>query len=290
MAYLILFTALNIFLFSNAEYIGTPKKAADLRATLKRPLVLKCKYTGADNDGQFIGWYKNDTLINNDKPEHYVVTTTKNESKLNITFTEEDQNIQKWSVKTTKPDHEEPIRCRFGPIPLRSFPKRMETNRKLETLDSDHTSIRRLEDESVSFKCILVPIVTGPRRIRWEFSKNGEEFTELPLGVQNISYDEIVIERVKKIHRGYYRCSLNRISYTALLRVKDPLAAFWPFISIVSVVLILVIVILIFEKRQKAAKKAAAAEDEGTDNANDPLVPESNKLSDNENKNRAVKV
>jgi len=101
---------------------------------------------------------------------------------------------------------------------------------------------------------------------------------------------KIAIEQVNKSHRGYYRCTLNRVYYTALLRVKDPLAALWPFIGIVTAVLILVVIILLYEKRQRAAKKAAAAEDEGTDNANDPLVPPSNKLSDNENKNSAVKV
>ena len=52
--------------------------------------------------------------------------------------------------------------------------------------------------------------------------------------------------------------------------LPDRLAALWPFIGIVSVVLVLVIVILIFEKRQKSAKKAAIHEDDEHDQATDP--------------------
>ncbi len=32
--------------------------------------------------------------------------------------------------------------------------------------------------------------------------------------------NEIQIEAVKKAHRGFYRCTLNKVSFTVLLRVK----------------------------------------------------------------------
>jgi len=96
----------------------------------------------------------------------------------------------------------------------------METDRTTEKLDPDHLSIRRVEDQFVSFKCIIEPNQTNQVRIRWGFSKNGGKFSKLPSGVQNITNDEIVIKQVKKTHRGYYRCFLNGVSFTALLRVK----------------------------------------------------------------------
>jgi hypothetical protein len=102
-------------------------------------------------------------------------------------------------------------------------PQRMKTNLNTEQLDSEHTSVRRLNNEPVNFKCIIEPNRTNSLRrpkIRWEFSKNGVKFTRLPPGVHNISEDEISIERVNKTHRGYYRCKLNSYDYTALLRVK----------------------------------------------------------------------
>jgi len=78
--------ALNIFLSSNAKYIGTPKKAADLRVTLKSSLVLTCQYNGTDADGQFVGWYKDNETISNDKSEHYTVKKSEKELKLTITI------------------------------------------------------------------------------------------------------------------------------------------------------------------------------------------------------------
>jgi hypothetical protein len=99
----------------------------------------------------------------------------------------------------------------------------MKTNLNTEKLDSEHTSVRRLNNEPVSFKCIIEPNRTNSLRrpkIRWQFSQNGAKFTQLPPGVHNISEDEISIEHVNKTHRGYYRCKLNGIDYTALLRVK----------------------------------------------------------------------
>jgi hypothetical protein len=99
----------------------------------------------------------------------------------------------------------------------------METNRVAEKLSTDNTSVRRLQGESINFKCIIEPSQPNQVRkaqIRWRFSKNGEKFTKLPDGVRNISGDEIAIERINKTHRGYYRCSLNTVSFSALLRVK----------------------------------------------------------------------
>jgi len=76
--------ALNIFLFSNAKYTGTPKKGAAFSVALRNSLELKCAYTGEDGNGQFLGWYKDGTLISNDKARHYVVKNSKKESKLII--------------------------------------------------------------------------------------------------------------------------------------------------------------------------------------------------------------
>ncbi len=50
----------------------------------------------------------------------------------------------------------------------------------------------------------------------------------------------------------------------------DRLAALWPFIGIVSIVLVLVIIILIFEKRQKTNKKSSPTDDDEQDRASDP--------------------
>lgn len=90
-------------------------------------------------------------------------------------------------------------------------------------MDTGRTTIKRLEDETVHLKCILVPAQidrTGRNRTQWSYSKNGVDFSELPTGVQNISENELAIDRIKKFHQGSYRCSFNDISSTVVLRVK----------------------------------------------------------------------
>ncbi|CAF3756401.1 unnamed protein product [Rotaria sp. Silwood1] len=166
-------------------------------------------------------------------------------------------------------DNEEPSQCRFGPILLKPSPQGIETNRPNEKIDSTHGSIRRSEDKSVHLKCIIEPKQDNPNdiNIQWKFSKDGHSFSSLPSGI-NIIDNQLIIEKVKKNH-------------------NDRLAALWPFIGIVSVVLVLVIIILIFEKRQKSNKKNSSDDDE-QDQANDPLVRTTTNMSENDNKKRTA--
>ncbi|XP_017490242.1 PREDICTED: uncharacterized protein LOC108378455, partial [Rhagoletis zephyria] len=64
----------------------------------------------------------------------------------------------------------------------------------------------------------------------------------------------LTIAAVRREDRAYYVCKAHNevVSFnnTILLRVKDRLAALWPFIGIVCEVLILVLVIFVYEKRR----------------------------------------
>lgn len=57
-----------------------------------------------------------------------------------------------------------------------------------------------------------------------------------------------------------------------LLSSLDKLAALWPFLGIIAIVLVLVIIILIFEKRQKTNKKTSGADEDDHDRPSDPYV------------------
>ncbi|CAF1361352.1 unnamed protein product [Rotaria sordida] len=285
----IFFTVSNIIFNLNAEYVGKPQITADNKAILKQSFQLKCEYTGNDGDGEFVEWYKDDIAVSTEKPGHYIVQQNETESILIIKiFVKFDADVKVWQVKTKKNGNEAPSQCRFGQIALKPSPQGIETNRPNEKIDSAHGSIRRSEDKLVHLTCIIEPKQDNQNEINieWEYSKDGETFSDLPPGI-NKEANRLVIEQVKKIHNGYYRCLLNGVPFTVLLRVKDRLAALWPFIGIVSVVLVLVIVILIFEKRQKSNKKTSTDDDE-QDQANDPLVRTTTNTSENDNKKRAV--
>ena len=66
-------------------------------------------------------------------------------------------------------------------------------------------------------------------------------------------------------------CKYSLIERKSIVFISvDKLAALWPFIGIVSIVLTLVIIIIIFEKRQKSNKKTASTDDDEQDRASDP--------------------
>lgn len=286
----VLFTVFNSIYYLNARYIGTPTTTANLKAVLRHDLTLKCEHEG-DGDGGFLEWYKDGTPVSADKPGHYVVKQKEKESILIIKiFVEDDAKVKKWYVTTNKVGNEKPVECQFDQIALKPSPQGIETRRANEKLDSAHGSVRRNEYESVNLKCLIEPKVESDlNQVRWQFSIDGQTFANLPDGVE-VKNDELNIAEVRKSHRGHYRCELNDVSFTVLLRVKDRLAALWPFLGFVGVVVVLVIVISIFEKRQKSNKRTTANDDDEQDQANDPLVRTTTKSSDNDNKKRAVKA
>lgn len=87
-------------------------------------------------------------------------------------------------------------------------------------LNLAHESIRRTEDQSLNLKCLIEPSVGERQNVKWEYSKDEKTFTDIPDEIVNEKDVELTIGSVKKYHRGYYRCTLNDVSYTVLLRVK----------------------------------------------------------------------
>ena len=102
-------------------------------------------------------------------------------------------------------------------------PQVIETDRKHEKLHSSPESVRRNQDEALRLTCVLLPApdLRDPSNVvQWEFSKNDDSFsTDLPANAV-VDNNELTINPVKKIHRGYYRCALNNVTFTVLLRVK----------------------------------------------------------------------
>jgi hypothetical protein len=101
-------------------------------------------------------------------------------------------------------------------------PHSIETDRLNEKIESSHASIRRNKDESIRLKCLLYPqlkVASSVDQIQWQYSIHDTTYADLPDKVY-ITNNELIIDHVKDIHRGYYRCQLNDISLTVLLRVK----------------------------------------------------------------------
>ena len=74
---------------------------------------------------------------------------------------------------------------------------------------------------------------------------------------------KLFIKNVGEADKGNYACLLSNAygnaTETIILRVKNPLAALWPFLAIVGEVVVLCVIILVYEK--KCTKKNHNEED-----------------------------
>jgi len=287
---LILFLVCNSIVHLTAQqYTSIPAPEVTRAVPLKHSFQLRCLYNG-EGDGEFMEWFKEvdgeSISVNLDKPGHYIVKHSKSESSLTIKiFVNADAEVSRWYVSSEG----FPSACQFGPITLIPSPQGIEDN-KGRLFETAHESIRRSEDQMLTLKCLIEPNNTNTDdRLNWQFSSDDKAYGLLPDGI-NRNGPVLTFPSVQKAYRGFYRCKLDDVSFKVLLRVKDRLAALWPFIGIVSVVAVLVIVILIFEKRQKSNKKTVTTDDDDQDHASDPLVRTTTKASDNDSKKRAVKA
>lgn len=103
-------------------------------------------------------------------------------------------------------------------------------------------------------------------KIEWFWTRNGTDLDESDSAF-NITKDQkktrLLINPVEDIHKGHITCTV-RNSYGShssefQLRVKNTLAALWPFLGICAEVIILCVIIIVYEK--KCNKKSHNNED-----------------------------
>lgn len=122
---------------------------------------------------------------------------------------------------------------------------------------------------SAVFECKV--LYTENKNIEWSWSKeNATIDTALKSsGRVTIAIDDnkerttLTIKEVTEEDKGMYKCSFKDSNgeqeEKIQLRVKNPLAALWPFLAIIGEVIVLCLVILIYEK--KCTKKPNAEDD-----------------------------
>ena len=106
---------------------------------------------------------------------------------------------------------------------MKPSPQSIETDRAKEKLDATHGSVRRTEDEALTLTCSIKPeqdMTTGSIPMEWAYSADDVQFQPITQDGVDVVGRDLKIAHVKKAHRGYYRCTLNDVSFTVLLRVK----------------------------------------------------------------------
>lgn len=105
--------------------------------------------------------------------------------------------------------------------------------------------------------------------IKWEWTKEGSPIEsskdeDARLKIEEESHQtKLFIKNVGEADKGEYKCTLTNsfgnATESIILRVKNPLAALWPFLAIVGEVVVLCVIILVYEK--KCTKKNQNEED-----------------------------
>lgn len=127
-------------------------------------------------------------------------------------------------------------------------------------------SITITEGGPVELSCKL--LYGQDSKVDFAWSRGVNESVIVSNEKYNITSDgtttKLVISKVEDADKGYYNCSAKNAygSHTEViqLRVKDQLAALWPFLAIVVEVIVLCLIILIYEK--KCNKKPSSSEED----------------------------
>jgi len=137
------------------------------------------------------------------------------------------------------------------------------------TYKQEKTSNTVTEGGSIEMTCKLLYGAENNEIVTWKWFRNNSEIKSdserfTVTNEAGANQTKLVIKNVEDSDKGTYECLVsNRFGEyedKIILRVKDKLAALWPFLAIVAEVIILCTIILIYEK--KCAKKHNSNDEE----------------------------
>lgn len=120
-----------------------------------------------------------------------------------------------------------------------------------------------MSDAIVNLTTSTVNIATDPIKSALEANSNGDQSQQQQQQQQSllkITESQLYIKSATYSHRAHYICMVDRTSSTSqplrvLVRVKDRLAALWPFIGILGEVITLCTVIFVYESKRTKAEE-----------------------------------
>ncbi|CAH1394332.1 unnamed protein product [Nezara viridula] len=230
--------------------------------------VLECNITelpsGSGPSSEYIWtWLKDDKVMDYGENSHYA----SNDNKLIIQKTNED-DIRQYSCLLSK----------------KSTPKSYVARADIKTLGIPTAKILSqgtfIEGQKITLECVVTGNPTPT--VEWRFGNS--TFTSSTGRItlsdsKNVQNAILQIDEAQMLDRGEYLCSAHNIATSHLnatrvavtfVRVKDKLAALWPFIGICAEVVVLCAIIFIYERKRNKAELEESDTDQSPEQKNTP--------------------
>ncbi|XP_022244582.1 hemicentin-2-like [Limulus polyphemus] len=225
----------SVFVSIRATMIHTNEEVPGQGIILKppQPLYLVCNTT--DDLSLSVVWYKDGLPLNGNER---IKIFSENNSVIVKMTTESDTG--EYTCAVTKPNINSTILVRTHTEFYEHFPN------SLNLVQGDKLvltcKVKGAPIPIVTWLKDEMPLNTSDPRIKLENSDRG--VPDAKLVIENLDYDD----------RAYYTCEanngVNNVTNTVLVRVKDKLAALWPFLGICAEVAVLCAIIFIYEKKR----------------------------------------
>ncbi|BES91243.1 Immunoglobulin I-set domain [Nesidiocoris tenuis] len=239
------------------EYDFSNIRVLDYKATN----TLKCNVSGnLKAAGLHVAWLKNDMNIENEPKKYHL-----SNNKLTIHRTTE-EDLQTYTCVLVQGNnflHRRDIQTWGKPT---------------AKINSQGTFI---QGQKITLECVTQGKPTP--KIVWRFGN--ETFTASSGRIKLLENDKKVpgailqIDSAEMSDRGHYYCQVSNkasidlnitIETSAYIRVKDKLAALWPFIGICAEVLVLCVIIFVYERKRNKQELEESDTDISPDQKNTP--------------------
>lgn len=230
-------------------------------AEYKTQLLLECSIEGPQDTKYVWKWFKGTTQMITDDEEPHHIDVSGNTLKINR-FVENDAG---------------PYTCKL--FNNNSLVDKKDFNVVLKPYLKLPKTATFIEGEKMELECTVYGVPTP--EITWEFQNKtllpSKNVKFLP-NKKNVSNAILVLDSITMNDRGNFVCighngvSKEPVSSLAsYVRIKDKMAALWPFLGICAEVIILCLIIFIYEKKRNKAEFEESDTDQGpeTNNAND---------------------
>lgn len=250
---------------SAANSVQTDYDFQDYKAfEYDKALTLQCNISGTPGTEFSLRWMKEDKVIEAKEDKYKIISE---ENKLIIFRTDDDDvgnyTCQAVNAKTNATEHVMKANIRVIGAPKVTIPQDTPVveGERLKL----HCSVRGYPTPVVFWTIDQKPLNTSDTRIRFEDDKN----------VRNAI---LVIDNVQMSDRNTYVCKASNIAdqvttgnvKQTFVRVKDKLAALWPFLGICLEVAILCTIILIYEKKRNKTELDESDTDQSPEQKNTP--------------------